>query len=192
VSQTKLDPAGLTAAAEALESELRRYEELAAELQQERLDSEKALRRAAQALVALRTSDERLGTHVGALVAAINAARDRQQAQASAVAGRAEEIGARSTRFAALLERFEALGGDAAELNHLVQQLAAHDKPTNGEAGGFAEVDTRLGRLADDAGTLAASAQDENFPELARRADSLRQQLLSARNKLRLLRASEA
>jgi hypothetical protein len=191
VNETKTDPPGLTAAAEALESELRRYEQLAAELQHERLDSEKTLRRAAQTLVALRTSDERLGTHVGALVAAINEARDRQQAQASVVAGRAEQVGARSERFAALLERFEALGADAGELNRLVQQLATQDKPTNGGAGGFAEVDTRLGRLADDAGTLSASAQGEDFPELARRAESLRQQLLSARNKLRLLRASD-
>ena len=44
-----------------LETEVRRYEELATSLQSAKLVSEKDLRRAAQALNALRTSDGRLG-----------------------------------------------------------------------------------------------------------------------------------
>jgi DNA repair exonuclease SbcCD ATPase subunit len=186
---------GLTAAADALEAELQKYEELAVELQRERVDSEKALRRAAQRLVALQASDARLGEHVQALVAAINGARDRQQALAATVETRAAEVRARSDRLTGLLERWEALGSDAAEVNRLIQRLAPDGGEGNGAAaenGGdadtFVEVDARLGRLTEDAERLAASALEDQFPELGRRAESLRVQLASARNKLRLVR----
>src|SRR5215831_14234536 len=119
---------GLAAAAEALEVELRRYEELASSLASGRLASEKDLRRAAQALDALRTSDARLGELVQALVAEIGAARDRQQAQAEAVQTQAERIRQRSETLSALLGRWEALGRDAGEVNRLVQRSAAGEQ----------------------------------------------------------------
>jgi hypothetical protein len=50
-------------------------------------------------------------------------------------------------------------------------------------------VDARLGRLAEDAGSLSTSAEAEGFADLGRQAESLRMQLLSARNKLRTLQA---
>jgi hypothetical protein len=46
-------------------------------------------------------------------------------------------------------------------------------------------VDERLGRLAEDARELVHAAEAEEFTDLARRAESLRAQLLSARKKLR-------
>ena len=186
---------GLSAAADALEAELQRYESLAVELQRERVDSEKALRRAAQRLVALQASDARLGEHVQALVAAINGARDRQQALATAVQARAAEVQTRSDRLTSLLQQWETLGSDAAEVNHLIQRLAPDGgeppkapETNGGGADGFVEVEARLGRLADDAARLAASALEDEFPELGRRAESLRLQLTSAKNKLRLVR----
>jgi len=185
---------GLAAAAEALEVELRRYEELASSLASGRLASEKDLRRAAQALNALRTSDARLGELVQALVAEISAARDRQQAQAEAVQAHAERIRQRSELLSALLGRWEALGRDASEVNRLVQQSAGGGETNGGERSPplgdtFAEVDVRLGRLADTAGDLVQAAEASEFTDLARRAESLRAQLLSARkNLLRLER----
>jgi hypothetical protein len=146
--------------------------------------------------VALQASDARLGEHVQALVAAINGARDRQQALAAAVETRAQEVRTRSDRLTALLERWEGLGADAAEVNRLLQRLVpdAGEPPApagaNGGDDAFGEVDTRLGRLAGDAEQLAASALADEFPELARRAESLRLQLTTARNKLRLLQRS--
>src|SRR5690348_10672479 len=87
-----MDAPTLTAAAEALETELQRFEEVALALQREKLTTEKGLRRAAQKLGELATADTRLGERLQALVTAIGAARERQQAQAEAVHARAEEI----------------------------------------------------------------------------------------------------
>lgn len=192
MSEGTRDTAGLSAAATALETELRRYDELAAELRSGRLVSEKDLRRAAQALQALRASDARLGELVQALVAAIGTARDRQQAEAEAVQARADEIRKRSETLAALLARWEALGVGAADVNRLMQQSGGPDESNGGEkratlGSNFGEVDERLGRLADDARDLVAASEAEQFGDLARRAESLRAQLLAARNKLRTL-----
>jgi len=182
---------GLAAAAEALEIELRRYEELATSLQGAKLVSEKDLRRAAQALNALRTSDSRLGELVQALVAAIGTARDRQQSLADAVRDRAENIRERSETLSALLVRWEALGRDAGEVNRLVQQSAGRGEGNGGEkpdvADTVTEVDARLARLAADADELVHAAETAEFVDLARRAESLRAQLESARKQLRRL-----
>ena len=75
-------------------------------------------------------------------------------------------------------------------MNHLVQQVAATIQKSSAEEpldAAFREVDDRLGRLADDSEELARAALTEAFVDLGRQAESLRQQLLSARNKFRLL-----
>jgi chromosome segregation ATPase len=193
VNETKDEGSRLTEAAQALEVELRRYEELAVVLRRERLDTEKNLRRAAQALTALRESDARLGEHVQALVAAIGAARERQQANAEVVQAQANRIRERSESLTGLLGRWQTLGDDAGQVNRLIQRLATDRRESNGsgEASGLAaafdEVDARLGQLAEDAQTLSTSAEAEGFADLGRQAESLRLQLLSARNKLRTL-----
>ena len=195
MKEKKPEGSNLTEAAQALEQELRRYEELAVVLQREHLDSEKNLRRAAQGLTALRESDVRLGEHLQALVAAIGAARERQQANAAAVQAQADKIRDRSETLTRLLGRWETLGEDAGQVNRLIQQLATERRESNGSGDGsavaaaFEEVDARLGRLAEDAGSLSTSAEAERFGDLGRQAESLRLQLLSARNKLRTLQS---
>ena len=192
---TKADGSRLTEAAQALDLELRKYEELAVVLQRERLDSEKNLRRAAQSLTALRESDARLGQNLQALVEAIGEARERQQANAKTVQTQADKIRERSETLTRLLGRWEALGEDAGQVNQLIQKLATERREANGSGDGaglaqtFEEVDARLGRLAEDAGTLSTSAEEERFGDLGRQAESLRLQLLSARNKLRTLQS---
>lgn len=190
---TKPEGSKLTEAAQALDVELRKYEELAVVLQRESLDSEKNLRRAAQSLTALRESDARLAENLQALVAAIGAARERQQANAESVQTQADSIRERSETLTRLLGRWETLGEDAGQVNVLIQRLATERREANGSgqtpalAETFDEVDARLGRLAEDAGTLSTSAEEEKFADLGRQAESLRLQLLSARNKLRTL-----
>ena len=194
VAERKGDTLGLAAAAEELDAELCRYEALAAGIQRERLDSEKHLRRAAQALGELQESEARLGQHVQKLVAAIATARDRQEKQAHAVCAQAEEIRRRTEALRALLARWETLGADAGEVNRLVQQLATTARGGTGDnavGGALREVDERLARLGDDSMELARAAEAEQFADLARQAESLRLQLLSARNKFRLLQGGE-
>jgi len=180
----------LGVAAEALEAELRRYEELVETVRVARLDSEKGLRRAGQALLQLQASDGKLATLVQALVAAVGSASARQQELAAAVRESAVRIGERSELLTALLGRWEALGVAAAEVNGIVQQLTA-----DGEPGGngvdreraLQTVQERLAQLAEEAQSLGERANGDSFPDLGRQAESLRLQLLNAANKLRLL-----
>lgn len=185
---------GLTAAAEALETELRHYEDLAASLERERLDSEKNLRRAAQALSALCASEGRLAEHLANLVAAIGNARERQQAHAEAVQTRAARIQERSQALALLLSEWEALGRDAEDVRNLIQRTSGDPGDTNhspsARAPSFGELEDRLTRLGEEAHRLVEKAQTEHFDDLARQAEGLRAQVLSALNKLRLARGN--
>ncbi|TMB21125.1 MAG: hypothetical protein E6J59_06445 [Deltaproteobacteria bacterium] len=191
MTQRKPDMLGLATAAEGLDAELCRYEALAAGIQRERLDSEKNLRRAARALSELEDSKARLGEHIRALVGAIATARDRQELQSRAVQARAEQIRQRTESLGQLLERWAALGEAAGEVNRLVERVAATAQ--NAGAGEridvltLREIDDRLGRLAEDSAELARAAQADEFVEIGTQAESLRLQLLSARNKFRLL-----
>jgi chromosome segregation ATPase len=190
MAQQKPRGVGLTAAAEALERELQRYDALARDLERERLDSEKTLRRAAQTLDGLRDSEIRLRDTLAQLVGEISDARERQQAQAASVAACAEQVGRRSDVLSALLGRWTALGGEAAEVTRLVQRMAA-EPTSNGAAAAdlanpFDEIEQRLSRLAQDAEALRRAAAEESFGDLAKQADGLRQQVLGSLNKVRL------
>ena len=191
MSQRKSDRLEIAAAAEGLDAELCRYEALATGIQQEHLDSEKNLRQAVRALKDLEESEARIGQHLQILVAAIATARERQEKQALAVQDRAGQIRQRTVGLTDLLTRWGALGEAAAEVNRLVQQVAATSQKAGAEkqlgAAAFRDIDDRLGRLAQDSEELAQAAQADAFVELGRQAESLRQQLLSARNKFRLL-----
>lgn len=193
VSESNREPLGLAVAAEALETELRRFEELADAFGRERLDSEKSLRRAAQSLLALQEAETRLAEQLGALVAAIGTARERQEASAIAVQGRAELVRQRSEALQELMARWEALGREAGEVTRLAQE-AQTSRETNGDeqidehGAAFEQVDTRLTALAGSAESLSSAAAAVDFDDLARLAEGLRQQVLAARNKLRLAR----
>ena len=191
MTQRRTDVLGLAAAVEGFDAELCRYEALAAGIQRERLDSEKHLRRAAQALSEIEDSEARLEEHMRVLAGAIATARERHSRQSEAVQARADEIRRRTESLTRLLERWRALGEAAGEVNRLVQQVAATAQEASAaeriDPGAFREVDDRLGRLAEDSGELARAAQDEGFVDLGTQGESLRLQLLSARNKFRLL-----
>ena len=190
-------PSELVSAAQALDSELLRFEALAAQLQEAPLTSEKHLERASRTLKDLADLDDALRLRVGALVQAITGVRTRQQTQADAVNARAQELQRRTEVFKDLLTRYGALGQSAADLNGRMQQFAALRQQatrTPEEDVQLTEVFTslqeRMAGVADEAATLVGAADAEQFSDIARQADSLRQQLLSARNKLALLHQS--
>ena len=197
MADTKRDPVGLAAAAQALEAELARFDELGEALARERLDSAKNLRRAAQSLVALQDVEVRLGEHLAALLKAMGAARERQESRAVAVRDRAEMIRQRSEALSALMQRWEALGREAAEVTGLAQQATAARDASNGEprddvSSVFEQLDGRLGSLAESAEAMVDAAKGVDFDDLARHADGLRLQVLAVRNKLRLARGVRA
>jgi uncharacterized protein YoxC len=185
----------LVAAAEALDDQLSRFESLAEQFRKAPLTSEKNLERASKLLQDVAAQDQQLNASVSALVAAVTATRDRQQVQAESVNARAQELQQRAETFKTLLERYGALGQSAAELNQRMQDFAAQraKSQTAGEQspellGTLDALNDRMGQVAEEAQAVTRLAEEQDFTDIGRQADSLRQQLLSARNKLQLLR----
>jgi hypothetical protein len=158
----------LGAAALALDQELRRFEEMAAAVGRAPLNTQKGLEQAARATRDAAASQGRFAEHLKTLVEAVSAARERQANAAAAINARVTEIDARATLFAALRERFAQLGLRAGEV--------AVEQALSG-----------LGVVVEDAQKLAQDAREADAQDVARETDTLRQQVLSARNKLGLL-----
>jgi hypothetical protein len=168
---------GLGAAAASLEAELRRFEQLADLAVRMELKSQKNLERAAQAAQEAAEAQTRVSERVRGLVEEIARARERQEDQAKQLGGRAEEIRSRRQALEALLARFARLGNEVAEVNTLLK-----------EGGNVADAEERLGSVAASAEELLRDAEREGFEDAVRQAESIRQQSLAARNKLKLLR----
>ncbi|MFL5425516.1 MAG: hypothetical protein ACJ783_10790 [Myxococcales bacterium] len=166
----------LGAAAAALESELRRFDQNAELLSRLKLDSEKNLDRAVRAAQDAAQSHERVSAAVVELVAAVARARERQEGQAKAVAERAREVVARRTELEAIAGRFAELGSEAGAINSLLK-----------DGGRLEEAVERMEKIAETAKAVRDDAEGRGFAEPARQAESLRQQMLSARNKLKLV-----
>ena len=184
----------LVAAAESLDAQLTRFESLAEQFRKSPLNSEKNLERASKLLRDVAEQDQQLNASVSALVAAVTKTRDRQQVQAESVNARAQELQQRAEAFKVLLERYGALGQSAAELNQRMQDFATQRAKVqtpeqNTEVLGILDaLNERMGQVADEAQAVTQLGEEQDFTDIGRQADSLRQQLLSARNKLQLLR----
>lgn len=190
---SKLDISELTSAAQSLETELRRFEEAVEEARTIPLNSRKNLERSAKTLSEVASIDERLGQHVQTLAVSISAARERRQAQAELVNVRAKEIQARTEILQGLLLKYGELGQHAADLNGLMQQVAVHRQeaktPEQHEEvhATLQQLQERMGQVAQSAAALSQEASEQDFGDLARQTDGMRQQLLAARNKMNLL-----
>jgi DNA repair exonuclease SbcCD ATPase subunit len=191
------DATPLTAAAEAFDEALQRFSSLTELLRRRELESRHALENAAQLLKDVTVCQEELQAKAQALIAALGAARDTQQSQADYVQARAHEVHQRTQEYAALTGRFEEVGVQAAGLNTLAQGLASRrgiadqslrETELPGLLAELDELRERMGAVAEQAARLIDDARAARFEELCGRADSLRQQLLAARNKVGLLR----
>src|SRR5256885_2334894 len=173
---SRMNDLTLGAAAAALDAELRRFEQIAELLSRLKLDSEKNLDRAIPATEEAAPSEEKVAAAVRDLVAAVARARERQEGQAKVVAERAREAGGRREELQTIIGRFVELGAEASAINGLLK-----------EGGNLGEAAERMERIAGSAKALRDDAETREFGEPARQAESLRQQLLSARTKLKLV-----
>jgi methyl-accepting chemotaxis protein len=182
----------LVTAAMAIEEELRKFEALAEEVRTGPLRSQKNLEKMGKLLSSVADCDERMVAHMRSLLGVLNQWRDRQQTLAAEVNGRAQQLQERTQVYQGLMLRFSELGQEAGGLSSQMQQVAGMTQ--QGQAASAEEiisslqqVNERMTQVADNAGKLATDAEEQDFSDVARDAESLRQQLLSARNRANLL-----
>ena len=163
--------------ADELESEMVELEGIARATSKIPLNSEKNILRAADELRRAMGMPERISERLRSIAAALTRLQQRQDAALSPLASLAAEIEARSKRLGAHMERFAELGRAAGEVSAELGQ----DGP---ERTTLATAEARLKEIADGARALFEAARDDDFPEIAREADVLKQRLTSLRKRL--------
>jgi methyl-accepting chemotaxis protein len=182
----------LVNAAQSIEEELRKFEVLAEEVRTGALRSQKHLEKMGKLLTSVADCDERMVASMRTLLGVLNKWRDRQQTLAAEVNSRAQELQQRTQVYQDLMLRFSELGQEAGGLSSQMQQVAGMTQ--QGQAASAEEiisslqqVNEKMTQVADNAGKLASDAEAQDFLDVSRDAESLRQQLLSARNRANLL-----
>lgn len=179
----------LVAAAAALEGELRAYDDLAREAQRIRIDSERGLRRAIAAVQESGGMSERIQERLRALVAEIESARVRQVESLNALLEATRTVERRSQQYTVLMQRFTELGESAGLVNALTMELSAKRDAGASDTEvlrALQGIQSQVAVVVAEAEALSDRAREEQWPDLARQADSVRQQVLSAQNKLAL------
>jgi hypothetical protein len=179
----------LAMAATAFEAELSRYEALTAEAARGPISSEKALARAKKQLEESAECELLLAEYLTAVIAAMDGARRKQEACMEQALATAHRLQARSLEFVSFTERFATLGLRAREVNEPVAAVVARKSngaPATELLAGLRDVLTRTEGIIADAEALARDAASADWGDIARAAESLKQQVQSARNRVLL------
>ena len=166
----------LVLAAQALEDELRHCEKAVDEASRLRLNSEKNIGRAANALKTAAEDRERMGPKVNALLTAINAGRGRMEDIAKRMEARAVEIQAR-------MVRLEALQQNTAGIGAAVKDVAEFARETRDAK----RILERLDPIEARVGQAFEEARADEFEDVARDIAGMRDMLASMRKKLQSL-----
>ncbi len=182
----------LVAAATAIEEELGKFETLAEEVRSGPLRSQKQLEKMGKLLNQVADCDERMVANMRLLLGVLNKWRDRQQTLATEVNSRAQELQERTKVYQELMQRFGGLGQEAGALSTQMQEVAGmtqQGQPLKAEEiiSSLQQVNERMTQVAEHAGKLASDAEAHDFLDVSRDAESLKQQLLAARNRANLL-----
>jgi chromosome segregation ATPase len=174
------DTSELVVAAQAIETETRRLEDLAYALEKTKLQSEKHIHRAARDLQEALQQQEQLASSLRLLGQAMANMQERQQAAVAALSTRASHIQERRSRLSELMLRYAALGTKAAELLQTISAtLDASDKDA-----AVASALQNIAPIIDEATSLSKTARDEDFTEVAHEADVLKQKFQAIKNQL--------
>jgi chromosome segregation ATPase len=176
--KTSHEASELVSAAEALESELLKLEALSKSVRKLRLSSEKTITRAAKELSEALALRDGLGDGLQGLAAAMARMQARQAAALEPLAAFASELQQRMLKLRAHMDSFGALGTAAGEVTSLLQ---AEDKERSVV---LEQADAQLTKIADGARALFDAAHADDFPEVAREADALKQRVSALRRRL--------
>jgi len=168
----------LVDAARALEAELLNLESMTRAARKLPLNTEKNITRAAKELEEVLGLPERMAAGLQALASAMATMQARQEAALEPLAAFAAQIQARHQRLSEHMQAYAALGSAAAEVTARIQS-------TEGDrAAVLSDVEAQLTRIAANAKALFDAAHADDFPELARDADALKQRASSLRRRL--------
>ncbi len=186
----KKDTSALVSAAQALETEVKRFEDLIQEGQRLEMTSDKTLQRARGLLEGCAECEQRMAGQLQAFVTAMQEMQERQRTCMEAVVGLAERVQARVAERNALLDRFAALGAKAGEVNAPIATVLEQPEQKEGAApsealmSALAQVVARTDEIVNEAEAVAKDARESDWVDIAREADTLKQQVQSARNKV--------
>ncbi|NUP06350.1 MAG: hypothetical protein HOW73_09865 [Polyangiaceae bacterium] len=195
------DPAGasaragenvnLTSAAQSLEGDLRKLEDTVREAKQLDITSDKTLQKARKLLEACSEHQLKLAGHLQELVAAMQSAQQRVQSSMDETLALSQKVGGRAGERGDLVERFATLGKRTTEINEPVNAVVEKHREGAQPAELLLAVNAVLvvtEVLVAEAEGLTSDAKKGNWVDIAKEADGLRQQILSARNKVMMLR----
>jgi chromosome segregation ATPase len=168
----------LVRAAQALEDELTTLEALSRSVRKIRLDTDKSIARAAKELNEALAVPERLAGGLRAMAEAMSNMQARQQAALEPLAASAVNLQERMNLLGAHMQAFAELGRAAGEVTAKLQADGAF-APTS-----LVEVKAQLTKIADGARSLCESTRSDDFPDVARESDALRQRILAVRRRL--------
>ena len=167
----------LVRAAETLESEIASLEALSRATRKIPLNSERNITRAAKELTETTQFQERLAAGLQALASAMALLQARQQAALEPLAAFAGETQARMQLLSEHMQAFGVLGAAAGEVSTMIQ--------AGGErAEVLSAVDTQLTAIETGARALLEAARADDYPDVVREADSLKQRVAALRKKL--------
>lgn len=179
-------------AAQAFDSELASFHHAAEATLRGPLYSAKQLERAVSSLNQVAQCEQRLGVASKTLGEAIHDAHQLQLEVTQKLTARAQAISVRNAQFDQLMAGYRALGEAALSLNREAADILRKKKEL-GDSSPAALADElrglvdKLSAVSQIAQDLTETARGEDFEEIARQADSVRQQLVAARTKLALI-----
>jgi hypothetical protein len=188
-------PSPLVLAAAALDDELRAYDALAEEGRHTPLNTEKGLERVLRVVRESTARNDSIQEKLRGLVAEIEEARLRQVGSLEALLEAARAVQARTEQREGLRQRFATLGESAAQVNTLANEVSA--KREGGASDdevleGIGRMQNHMAGVVSEAEGLAALAAEQDWPDLARQADAVRQQVHAVKNKLALAQRAVA
>jgi hypothetical protein len=173
--KTDKNASEIVRAAEALEEAVAGLEALSRSARKIRLSSGKNLVRAAAELNETLAMPERMSERLQTVAAALARMQERQQAALDPLAAFAVEVQQRTALLGKHMQSFQALGTAAGEVNAL---LASGDRAT------LPQAETRLQEISEAARVVFEAARADDFPEIAREADVLKQRMAALRKRL--------
>lgn len=182
----------LLSAARALAENVSRFETLSQELSRLPVSSDKSLQRARQALQACSEHEAKLAQSLRAFAEAMQALQESQRHCMDVTAEAAARVQKRQEQRTLLEERLALLGASAREVSQPVAALFGAPGEAPGESpdlmAPLAEVERRLDGVIGDASSLCDAARADEWHDLERDTQSLREQLQALRNRVLIMR----